>query len=133
MKKCLLFFLATFYLIALPIFAFAQEKEIEIPQTSTDIKSFFSKFLELLPRVLRESWQEALEIWKKIYQKSKEIWNKFFWEKIKRVLIFFEREIQKRSSREIQKRSSILKEEFKKEIKELKEDILRYLKKIFHK
>lgn len=125
MKKCLLIFLTTFYLLAFPISAFAQEKEIGIPRAPVDIKSFLVKFFELLPKALRESWQEALGVWKKIYQKSKEVWNRFFWEKIKRVLIFFEKEIQKRRS--------VFKEEFKKEIKELKEDILRYLKKIFRK
>lgn len=148
MKKYFLLFLMIFYLVTFPIFSFAPlessalfqeragikappfltgfaEKELKLPETPEEIKSFLTKFLELLPKALKESWQEVLKIFKKIYQIFKEIWAKFFKATFDKILSFLKKEIQEKRA--------IFKEELKKEIKELKEEILRFFKKIFER
>ena len=116
-------FLTIFYLAIFPSFSFAKERELKAPETLEDIKLFFSKFVKLFPKALKESWQEATKVWQKLYLKLKEIWQKFLQRKFKKVFLFFEKQIQKRRS--------IFKKELQKEIEETKKDILIYLKKIF--
>ena len=100
--------------LILPSFSFGQTSET--PKDWQEVKSLGEKILEVLPQGLSKAWQEALEIWKKMT-------NWFLtniWSWLKGKIQSFWQNIN-------------LKEEFQKELKEMRNDIFRIEKIIWQK
>lgn len=108
MKRGQIIALTTFLLIGLILsfvnLAYAQgKKTLELPETPEGILDIVIKFIKVLPTALREALQEVLDTWGKIYS--------FFKEKIWPYIEMFFR-----------KRITIFKQEWKKELQEMRED-----------
>jgi hypothetical protein len=112
--------------LLLPSFSFAQEQvpPIKAPETIEEVKEMGEKALEVgekeLPGIIERIWkEEVLPIWQKMYD-----WFKTnIWPKIQG---WFKKEV----TPEIEKRKPLIKEEFQKEKKEMKESAKTELPKV---
>ena len=105
MKKYLIFL--AIISIFFSNFAFGQE----LPKTTDEVKEIGEKALEKTPEALKDSFKEAEPIWSQFWSQIKK-WAKIIWNKTYYFL-----------NKEVEQRKPAVKEEFKRETRELKEEI----------
>lgn len=113
-KYSLIIFLIIFSFFLYNGFVLATQNNTSIsttPKTLDEAETLGWKILSGFPKVLKEIWQEAVEIWKSIFRKI-EPYIVGFWNKIKD---FFRREVAIKKPE--------VKEELEKEKKEMKVEI----------
>jgi len=88
--------------LLLPGFYFVQgaNEFLQPPETLKEAEIVGGKVLSFLPGVLKEVWQEALEIWQIMGEKVKNFWNSYIWPWFQniwhKILSSFEKEIKER-------------------------------------
>ena len=120
-KKSILFLILIGFL--LPNFGLAQVSETAgPPQTFGEIKTMGLKALKFFPDILKKIWQETTGWLKKIWQSYIYPFLHKIWQKIDSLF-----------GKEIEQRKPIIKEEFKKETQEMKQDIPQVGKSVWEK
>lgn len=120
-KYLLIIFLFVFLLnSAGPVFA-QEIPSVNAPNSLDEAKSLGGKAIDESPGILRSLWSEFMVIWDKVWA-----WFKitFGWmgERIMSVL-----------SKEVEKRRPEVEEEFKKEVREMKEDVPKTTKSLWER
>lgn len=106
--------------LILPSFGLAQE-QTAAPQTVEEAKDIGIKMLEKLPDAVKSVWwEEGLPILKKTWEISIKLWNKTLGPVIEPWL-----------RKEVGKRRPVLEQEFKKEKKEMQNDLWERFKDLF--
>lgn len=108
-KNLILLLLITGFL--LPSFSLAQQTAGP-PQSFGEIKTIGLNALKFIPQILVKIWQEGTAWLKKI-------WNSYIYPFLHKIWL----KIDSIFGREIEERTPVIKEEFKKETQEMKQDI----------
>ena len=105
--------------LILPNFSFAQVssgESIKLPGNLEEIKDAGLKALGFIPEFLKRIWDGFSGFCLKVWNFLKNIWNSY-------IFPFFDNLWQKTLGKEIRERKPVIEEEFKKEKKEMKEEI----------
>lgn len=116
MKRATLFiFLILISLIFGSKFAFGQVKILQPPGTLEEVKTQGSDFLRSFPGAIRSVFPEGLAVFQKVWRWLKNIWNSFFY-------LWF-KSVWKEIELIVKQRKPVIQEEFKKEKKEMREEV----------
>ena len=96
-----------------------QSSSPQPPETLKEAEIVGGKILKLLPETLKGIWQEALGIWQTMGKRAKNFSDSYIWPWFQNIW----QKIQSSFGKEIKQRKPVIEEEFKKEKKEMKEEL----------
>lgn len=108
-KNALLIFLIVIFVFNPAVFL---AQKVQAPETLEEAKSMGERIIWDFPGVMREVWQEALQIWKNFWSSYVRPVFSVIWQKIKSLL-----------GKEVEQRRPGVEEELEKEKQEMKEEI----------
>jgi len=110
-SKYLILILITFVLLCDISFVLAKTPKTKAPETLEQAEEIGKDILWGLPNALKEPWEQALSLWKKMGDWFLK-WLRIIWQKVSAFL-----------GREVEKKKPEIKEELKKEKQELREEV----------
>lgn len=110
-KKIVLSSLITAFLLTLAMPNVLAQETVQAPESFEEAKTLGERLLNSFPEAFKKGWQQAISLWKRMLNYVSP-WFKGIWNSILSLL-----------GKEVEQRRPEVEEEFKKEVKEMKEEI----------